>query len=84
MWLRQILRYQIPTVFLVLDNISLSNDLDATSATHIGRLQDIHMLEVRHLSVVVPALEVFWQDISSGAYIKLFTLLPPLLLAVSP
>lgn len=68
----------------LIDSIFLPNDLDASSTTCCSWLQNIHVLEIIHLTVIHPTLVVLWENISWRAQLELFAVFPPLLLHIPP
>lgn len=82
MGVRKVLGHQV-SIPLV-DYVLLAYDLDASSATGGGRLQDVHVLEVVHLSVIHPPLVVLWEDVRCRRDLVFFAVLSPLLLHISP
>ena len=82
MWLGQVLGDQVACTLIYV--IFLADDLDAPATAGASRLEDIHIFKVIHLPLVNPSLIVLREDVGRRAQFKVFTVLPPLSLNVTP
>jgi hypothetical protein len=82
MRVREVLGNQI--AISLVDGVFLADNLDSPSATRRGWLQDVHVFEVVHFSIIHPPFVVFWEDVSCRGYLIVFSMLTPLLLDISP
>ena len=64
--------------------VLLTNHSDASAATGGGWFQDVHVLEVVHLSVVDPALVVFGEDVGDGTDFEFLAVFSSLFLYIAP
>lgn len=62
----------------------LAYDFYTSAAAETRRLEDVHVLEVRHFTVVQPSFVIFRQDVSSGTNFKVSALFASLPLAIPP
>lgn len=68
----------------ILHLVFLADYLYSFAARSRSGFENIHVRVVSHLAVVHPPLVVFWQNVSCGADVEVFTLLSTLSLAVAP
>ena len=83
MWISNIFGNQITLLFIPYF-FFFPYDLDTSTTTCRCWFQDIHIFKVVHFSIIYPSFIIFWQDICNWTYFKVFTMLSPLLLDISP
>ena len=82
MRIRKVLGDKIATPLVNL--VFLPYNLDSPSTTGGRRLQNIHVFEIVHLSVVHPPLVVLRENVCCRSYFEIPSVLPPLFLHISP
>ena len=66
------------------DGVFATYDLDSLSTTCAGWLEDVHVFEIIHFSIIYPSFVVLRENICYWANLEIFPVFSSLLLYISP